>query len=48
MNVITEGVSSREHVEFLRNAGCDIFQGYYYSMPITVEEFEKRYELEKM
>jgi diguanylate cyclase (GGDEF)-like protein len=45
MMVITEGVRTEEHVEFLREAGCDIFQGYYYSMPITVEEFEKRYEL---
>lgn len=43
MAVITEGVRSKEHVEFLTQMGCDIFQGYYYSKPIAVEEFEERY-----
>ncbi len=43
--VITEGVSTTEHVEFLTEMGCDIFQGYYYSMPIAVEEFEEKYKL---
>jgi EAL domain-containing protein (putative c-di-GMP-specific phosphodiesterase class I) len=43
MKVITEGVSTKEHVEFLTEAGCDIFQGFYYSMPIIVDEFEEKY-----
>jgi EAL domain-containing protein (putative c-di-GMP-specific phosphodiesterase class I) len=43
MDVITEGVRSKEHVNFLTDAGCDIFQGYYYSKPIIVDEFEKKY-----
>jgi EAL domain-containing protein (putative c-di-GMP-specific phosphodiesterase class I) len=43
MEVITEGVSTKEHVDFLTDAGCDIFQGYYYSKPIMVDEFERKY-----
>jgi diguanylate cyclase (GGDEF)-like protein len=43
MKVITEGVRTKQHVEFLTEAGCDIFQGFYYSMPIIVEEFERKY-----
>jgi EAL domain-containing protein (putative c-di-GMP-specific phosphodiesterase class I) len=43
MEVITEGVSTKEHVDFLTEAGCDIFQGFYYSMPIIVNEFEEKY-----
>lgn len=43
LSVITEGVELEEHVEFLKTAGCDIFQGYYFDKPIPVEEFEKKY-----
>jgi EAL domain-containing protein (putative c-di-GMP-specific phosphodiesterase class I) len=41
MKVIAEGVESREQAEFLRDAGCDVAQGYYYSKPVPTEEFEK-------
>lgn len=43
MEVITEGVETKEHVDFLTEIGTDIFQGYYFSKPMPVEEFEKRY-----
>lgn len=38
---IVEGVETKEQMEFVRRIGCDIIQGYYYSKPITKEEFEK-------
>lgn len=41
--VISEGVETIEQVEFLREMGCDMFQGYYFARPMDVEEFEKRY-----
>lgn len=43
MPVITEGVEKEEHVDFLRRAGCDIFQGFYFSKPVSVENFEREY-----
>lgn len=43
MEVITEGVRNKEHVAFLTEAGGDIFQGFYFAKPITVEEFEEKY-----
>jgi len=27
----------------LRALGCEMIQGYYYSKPISVDEFEERY-----
>lgn len=43
MEVITEGVETKEQVDFLTEMGCDIFQGYYFSKPMPVGDFEKRY-----
>lgn len=43
MEVVTEGVETKEQVDNLTEMGSDIFQGYYFSKPITVEEFEKKY-----
>lgn len=43
MIVITEGVESKDQVDNLTEAGCDMFQGYYFAKPIAVPEFETRY-----
>lgn len=40
MGVITEGVETRDQVERLTEMGCHNFQGFYYSRPIPVEDFE--------
>ena len=45
MTVITEGVELENQADALTVMGCDIFQGYYFSRPIPVSEFEKRYIL---
>ncbi len=41
--VITEGVETKEQLQFLSGIGCDMFQGYYYSRAVPVAEFEERY-----
>ncbi|MCR4909009.1 MAG: EAL domain-containing protein [Lachnospiraceae bacterium] len=41
MTVVAEGVETREQAEFLKSINCDIAQGYYYSKPVTVTEFER-------
>ena len=37
--VIAEGVENREQLELLKEAGCQIVQGYYFSRPVLQEEF---------
>ncbi len=41
LNVTAEGVETKEQYETLRDKGCDIIQGYYFSKPIPQNEFEK-------
>lgn len=36
--IVAEGVEEEEQVEFVRNAGCNIVQGYYYSKPKALED----------
>ncbi|MCF0143276.1 MAG: EAL domain-containing protein, partial [Parasporobacterium sp.] len=43
MQVITEGVELEEQVEYLAEAGCDMYQGYYFSKPMPLEDFEAKY-----
>ena len=39
IKTVAEGVETKEQVETLKNMGCDIVQGYYYSKPLSLEEF---------
>jgi diguanylate cyclase (GGDEF)-like protein len=43
MTAIAEGVETPEEVEYLKKIGCDALQGFYFSRPIPVEEFEEKY-----
>ena len=38
--VIAEGVEEEEQVKILKEIGCDIIQGYYFSRPVPADEFE--------
>jgi diguanylate cyclase (GGDEF)-like protein len=38
--VLAEGVEHKEQVEILKKAGCDIFQGYYFSKPLSLKDLE--------
>ncbi len=39
--VIAEGVETEDEYKLLKEAGCDIIQGYYFSKPLPPEEFGK-------
>ena len=45
MKVITEGVEKKSQLDMLSMMGCKMFQGYYFSKPIPVDEFEEKYKL---
>ena len=40
LDVIAEGVETGEQRELLLNAGCKHFQGYLFSQPVPIEQFE--------
>lgn len=41
IEVVAEGVETREYVDFLKEQKCDMIQGYYFGKPMPVEAFEK-------
>ena len=43
-NIVAEGVEQLEQFEILKKFGCCFFQGYYFSKPIQLADFEKMVE----
>ncbi len=37
--VVAEGVETEEQYLYLKDSGCDVIQGYYFSKPVPKEEF---------
>jgi|GEM_PF-517495 len=44
LDIVAEGVETKEQVELLQSIGCDKVQGYYYDKPMPEEEFFKKLE----
>lgn len=40
LKVIAEGVETAEQLQYLKDNDCDHYQGYYFSQPLPIEEFE--------
>ena len=40
---LAEGAESKNQVDSLRDLGCEIIQGYYYSKPIPISEYDEKY-----
>ena len=38
VHALVEGVETKEDVEFLKSIGCEIFQGYYFSKPLSLDD----------
>lgn len=43
MEVLAEGVETKDQKEFLQEARCDMIQGYYFARPMPLKEFELLY-----
>lgn len=43
MSIIAEGVENKKQMNFLKKIEVDLLQGYLYSKPVPVEDFEKLY-----
>ena len=39
-NLVAEEVETREQTEFLKSIGCTVAQGFYFSMPMRLDDFE--------
>ena len=46
VKVVAEGVETEGQMQFMKENGCDLIQGYYFSKPLPPEEFEKLIEKE--
>lgn len=41
VSTVSEGVETQTQVDFLRDLGCDIIQGFFYYKPMPSEDFEQ-------
>lgn len=44
MNVISEGVETQDQIDFLQEIDCNMVQGYYFSKPMKLKEFDELWE----
>ena len=43
--VVAEGVENQRQADYLALAGCDLFQGYHFSRPLKVDDFNTYHKL---
>lgn len=42
VEVVAEGVETKEQATFVKDLNCDVIQGYYFDKPMPAAEFIKR------
>ena len=42
VQLVAEGVENINQLAFLRKNNCDVIQGYYFSKPLPLDEFEAK------
>ena len=40
--VVAEGVETKDQYIYLKDSGCDVIQGFYFSKPISAKEFYEK------
>ncbi|MDO7653416.1 MAG: EAL domain-containing protein, partial [Porticoccus sp.] len=48
LKTVAEGVETAEQYRLLQKLGCDTCQGYYFSKPVPVAEFEEKFLNQKV
>ena len=43
IHLCAEGVENKESLELMQNAGAELIQGYFFSKPLSSEEFQKKF-----
>ena len=43
LDLVAEGVETKEQALFLSGCGCDVAQGFYYARPMTLDDFNEKY-----
>jgi EAL domain-containing protein (putative c-di-GMP-specific phosphodiesterase class I) len=43
LSIVAEGVETESQWHYLRERGCDYFQGYLFARPLTAEQFKEYY-----
>ena len=43
ISTLAEGVETPEDEQLIRTIGCDTGQGYLYSRPLSISDFNKKY-----
>ena len=41
LETVAEGVESKDQLDLLKSAGCDVIQGFYFAKPMPIYEFER-------
>lgn len=44
LDLVAKGVESQEQSDILASSGCKTMQGYFYSLPLTPKELEKKFK----
>lgn len=39
IDVVTEGIETKEQIDFITRCGCQVAQGFYYAKPLPLQEF---------
>ena len=40
LQILAEGVENQQQLALLKDKGCEVYQGFYFSKPIAVKDFE--------
>ena len=43
LEVIAEGVETKDQLQYLVKERCSLFQGFYFDPPISLEQMEEKY-----